>query len=64
MANQGEYAGESMAKSVRMPTLAERLDLAVKRAQEQLDNAKEAREIFNRNPDLERLLNLMQNNNF
>ena len=43
-----------------MPTLKQRLELAVKQAKERLEAAQEAKEIFDRNPDLERLLNIMQ----
>jgi hypothetical protein len=42
------------------PTLKQRLEGAVNRAEEQLTAAKEARELFDRNPDIEKLLNLMQ----
>lgn len=42
------------------PTLKQRLEGAVNRAEEQLAAAKEARELFDRNPDIEKLLNLMQ----
>ena len=56
------YANE--AKMLRMPTLADRLDAAVKAAEDQLADAKEARELLNRNPDLERLLNIMQKGRF
>lgn len=45
-------------------TLQQRLDYAVKTAQERLAEATEARDIFKRNPDLERLLNIMQKGNF
>jgi hypothetical protein len=44
----------------RMPTLQERLDLAVTQAEERLAAVKQARDIFARNPDMELLLNLMQ----
>ena len=54
------YAGESQAKMVQMPTLKQRLDLAVLQAEEKLKTVKEAREVFDRNPDMEKLLNLMQ----
>lgn len=61
-------AGTSSAyypeKPVRMPTLQERLDLAVKGAEERLAAVKEARDIFERNPDIERLLDLMQRSYF
>lgn len=43
-----------------MPTLKQRLDSAVTHAEERLAAVKEARELFDRNPDLEKLLNLMQ----
>ena len=51
------YASEKMC---RQPNLKERLDLAVKQAEERLTAVKEAREIFQKNPDLEKLLNIMQ----
>lgn len=57
----GTYPVDAMA---RMPTLKERLALAVTNAEDQLANAKEAKEIFDRNPDLERLLDLMQKGRF
>lgn len=43
-----------------MPTMKVRLAEAVKRAEERLAVAKEAKELLDKNPDLERLLNLMQ----
>lgn len=48
----------------RMPTLKERLDLSVKQAEERLAAVVRARAIFERNPDLEELLNIMQKNHF
>ena len=62
-AEQLGYGGEQ-PKMVRMPTLKERLDMAVKQAEERLKAVKEAREIFDRNPDIEKLLDLMQRNHF
>jgi len=62
-----KYAQESPQAAsgmVRLPTLKERLALAVTNAEEQLANAQEAKEIFDRNPDLERLLDLMQKGRF
>ena len=47
-----------------MPSLQQRLDLAVQEAEERLNVIKEARDIFQRNPDLERLLELMQSGHF
>lgn len=56
--------GLSNAKMAHMPTLAQRLDMAVKQAEEQLASAKRAKEIFAKNPDLEELLNIMQRSHF
>lgn len=53
-----------MNTSSRPPTLQERLDMAVTNAEQQLADAKEARDIFQRNPDLERLLDIMQKGRF
>lgn len=58
-----QYAGNS-AKEIRMPSLQQRLDLAVQQAQERLAKVTEAREILARNPDLEKLLNIMQQSHF
>lgn len=55
------YGGEKM---VRMPTMKERLELAVKQAEEKLEKAKRARELFDKNPDLEELLNILQSGGF
>lgn len=52
------------AKACRMPTLKERLDHAVDQAEARLAAVKEAREIFSRNPDIERLLDIMQHGSF
>lgn len=60
----GEQAYDPTPKLARMPTLKERLELAVRQAEEQLAMAKRARELFDRNPDLEELLNIMQRNHF
>lgn len=54
-------AGASMLK---MPSLKERLERAVQEAEEKLKIVQEAREIFDKNPDLERLLDLMQRGHF
>lgn len=54
----------SQEKMARMATLKERLDLAVRQAEERLAAVKEAREIFERNPDIERLLDIMQRSHF
>ena len=49
---------------VHMPTLKHRLDNAMREAEARLVAVKEAREIFERNPDIERLLNIMQRGYF
>lgn len=63
MAQQGDYYNAN-TKMARMPTMAERLDLAVSEAEKKLAAVKEAREIFQRNPDIERLLDIMQTSHF
>lgn len=61
---QAAYGGGIANAMVRQPNLQERLDLAVQQAEVKLAAAKEAREIFKRNPDIERLLNIMQSGAF
>lgn len=56
--------GYTQLELARMPTMKERIDLAVKNAQEQLNNARRAKELFDRNPDLEELMNILQNGRF
>jgi hypothetical protein len=56
-----QYAVE---KALRMPTLQQRLDQAVRQAEERLRKVKEARDILARNPDLEKLLDIMQQSHF
>ena len=58
LAKMAEPCGQS--GMLGMTTLKERLNNAVVHAEERLAGAKEAREIFNRNPDIERLLDIMQ----
>lgn len=48
----------------RPATMQERCALAVKRAEAQLAAVKRAQEILSKNPDLEELLNIMQNAHF
>ena len=57
-------ACESTAKMIGMPSLKIRLEQAVAAAEYQLNEAKRAREIFDRNPDLEELMNIMQRGRF
>ena len=54
----------SEAKMASVPTIAQRLDMAVKQAEERLKAAKRAKELFEKNPDLEELLNIMQRGHF
>lgn len=58
------YALAEQAKMVRMPTMKDRLELAVQQAEEKLAAAKRAAEIFSQHPELEELLNIMQRNHF
>ena len=58
------YAQAGQEKMCRMPTLKERLDLAVQQAEERLEAVREARAIFERNPDIEKLLDIMQRSHF
>lgn len=65
----GEYAATSpqydaSEKMVRIPTMKDRLEMAVRQAEEKLVAAKRARELFDKNPDLEELLNILQRSNF
>ena len=69
---QGSLGGNLMqaeqdypsGKMVRMPTMKDRLALAVAQAEQRLKEAKRAKEIFDAHPDLEELLNIMQNGHF
>lgn len=64
------YVGQAMqetagpSRMAHMPTLRQRLDMAVQQAEERLAAVKEARELFDRNPDIEKLLNIMQKAHF
>lgn len=60
------YPNASMAetKMARMPTLKERLDMQVKDAEDRLRDAKRAREILDKNPEMEELMNIMQKGRF
>lgn len=58
------YYPDTTAKMVSVPNMKQRLALAVKQAEDQLAAVREAQEIFEKNPDLERLLDLMQRNRF
>ena len=62
--SEAQYYGNQKSAMARMPTMKERIDLAVQQAEERLVAAKRARELFDKNPDLEELLNLMQRSHF
>ena len=53
--------GENM---LRQPTVKDRLEMAVKQAEERLAAVKRAREIFEKYPDIQELLDTMQRGNF
>lgn len=55
---------DSGQKLAHAPTLKQRLDMAVQQAEARLAQVKEAREIFARNPDMEKLLDLMRHGGF
>ena len=55
------YGIEKMAQ---MPTMRQRIDMAVKQAEQKLADTKRAKELFEKNPDLEELLNIMQRSHF
>ena len=61
---QAPSAYYGLEKAVSMPTIKQRCDLAVKQAEDRLAKVKEARELLDRNPDLERLLDIMQQSHF
>lgn len=56
------FGDEVIAQSnpVIVPTLKERLGIAVTNAENQLKVAKEARDILDKHPELERLIDLLQ----
>lgn len=56
--------GEMLAGVANVPTLKQRLDWAVKKAEQNLADAQKARDILDKNPYLEVLLNIMQKGNF
>lgn len=62
--NEISAASQYDAKMASVPTLKDRLNFAVAQAEKRLADAKEAREIFDKNPDLERLLDIMQRSHF
>lgn len=55
---------QSLKSVGQVPTMAQRLDAAVKQAEDRLVQAKRAREIFSKNPDLEELINILNRGGF
>lgn len=55
---------DELSKMARIPTIKERCELAVKQAEDRLAAVKRAREILDKHPDIEELLNIMQSSNF
>ena len=64
----GYYNGPEQSgfvgKALNVPSLQRRIDNAVQQAEDRLKKVKEAQEILSRNPDLERLLDIMQQSHF
>ena len=61
---KGYYANEQTGKMAHMPNMKERLEHAVAEAEQKLADAKRAKELLDKNPELEELLNIMQRRNF
>lgn len=55
---------DAVEKMAYQPNLRQRLELAVKQAEDKLAAVTRAKEIFDKNPDLEELLNIMQRSHF
>ena len=51
-------------RSSRVPTVKQRIAMAVKQAEDRLVAVKRAQEILAKNPDLEELLDIMQRSHF
>lgn len=66
------YIGDSLigrdypedAKMVRQATIKNRIEMAVNQAEERLAAVKRAKEILDKNPELEELLDIMQRSHF
>lgn len=62
------YASQSVGglqeRMIATPTLKTRLENAVRQAEERLAEARHARELFDKHPDLEEILNIMQKGRF
>lgn len=58
-------AGSAMSeRMIATPSLKTRLENAVRQAEERLIEARHARELFDKHPDLEEILNIMQKGRF
>lgn len=57
-------AGLVWGKQARAATHRQRLEMSIVEAEERIARLKEARELLDRNPDLERLLDIMQQSHF
>ncbi len=57
------YAGTE-ARGVMVPTVKQRIAAAVQQAEARLAAVKRAKEILDKNPDLEELLDIMQRSHF
>ncbi len=63
MTETNQYYDSSKIVGQRM-TMKVRLEMAVAEAEKKLADVKRAKEIFEKNPDLEELLNIMGRSNF
>ena len=71
MLNERNYAIQSAQQTAMgagqlglAPTMRQRIELAVKQAEAKLADTQRAKELFDKNPDLEELLNIMQRSHF
>jgi len=55
---------DEQTKMAYQPNLKQRLELAVQQAEKKLADVKRAKEIFDKNPELEELINIMQRGHF
>jgi hypothetical protein len=58
------YDGPSLTKDARQATHRQRLEMSITNAEDRIAKLKEARELLDRYPDLERLLDIMQQSHF
>jgi hypothetical protein len=61
---QADSGASTLNKSAIMPTLRQRMSQAVAEAEKRLADVKRAQALFDKSPDLEELLNLMQRTHF